>query len=84
MFFAYLTNTFYASASNSMRRQFDHSFVSNTPESDRWFWWAKRCQYLAFAVANFALVLYVVGMFQATDAINHLNDETPRVEAPRE
>ena len=69
---------------NNMRRQYNHPFVSNTPESDRWFWWAKRCQYLAFAVAIFALVFYVVDMFQVRDAINHLNDEVPTVGVQKE
>jgi hypothetical protein len=84
MVFAYLTNTFYACGSRSMPRRYDHPFVFNTPQSDRWYWWAKWCQYLAFAVTIFALVFYIVGMFQVRDAINHLNDPVSKAEAPKQ
>ncbi len=82
MFFAYLTNTFYASASNSRQRRYDHPFVFSTPESERWLWWAKRCQYLAFTVAIFALVFYVIGMFEVRDAINELHTVATESTAP--
>jgi hypothetical protein len=72
MALAYLTNFAMASITSSRVRTWEHPYVSNGPKTIRWRRINLAFHIAAILVAIGSLVLFLVGMFAASDAITHL------------
>ena len=67
---AYLTNFAMASVSSSMAKKWEHPYVSDGPKTKRWRRINLAFHISAILVAIGSLVLFLVGMFAASDAVN--------------
>jgi hypothetical protein len=72
MALAYFTNYFMAAVEGAKRRIWEHPYLEETPRSKRMRRLNIVFHVAAFLAAFVSLILFVVGMFAASDKITHL------------
>jgi hypothetical protein len=72
MAFSYLTNYLMAGIEMSRLRTFTHPYVSEGPTTANKKWWNRVFHILSFGSALASLILFLIGMYSASDNIAHL------------
>jgi heme/copper-type cytochrome/quinol oxidase subunit 1 len=72
MALSYFTNYFVAGVEGAKRRIWEHPYLEETPRSKRMHRLNVVFHVAAFVAALASLILFVVGMFAASDKITHL------------
>jgi hypothetical protein len=72
MALSYLTSYTMAGAINSMKATFDHPYLVEGPKFRTWRYWNIGFHITAVLFAVASLVFFLIGMFDASDAVKHL------------
>jgi hypothetical protein len=72
MAFSYLTNYLMAGVELSRLKTYVHPYVTEGPNTANHRWWNRLFHILSFGFALASLVLFLIGMYVASDKIAHL------------
>lgn len=70
--FAYLANSLYSGNHFDQTKTWKHPYLIETAKSKRKFWWAKFFNWGGVILASLSLILFVVGIVMAAQAISRL------------